>query len=73
MYEIEKTETEVIVRGPNGYQKRIPNSAVGVVLRRNPEEIWDDTPRPYTIQITRMTELEIVSCAVDLPAYVYTG
>jgi hypothetical protein len=69
MYAIEKTNTEVIIKGPDGYQKNLPKCAVGIVLRENVEEPWDGVPRPYTVQIGSMTDTEIVACALGMQAY----
>jgi hypothetical protein len=73
MYTIEKNNDEVIVNGPNGFQKNLPKTAVGVVFRRDPEEVWDDSPRPFVVQVDRMTDLEIIACALDIDAYTHTG
>ncbi|CAN5139815.1 hypothetical protein BH10CYA1_BH10CYA1_58490 [soil metagenome] len=70
MYKVEKTEDEVIVSGPQGYEKRLPNKSIGMVLRPSTEEPWQDVLKPYTLQISKMTDEELVACALEIEAYV---
>jgi hypothetical protein len=69
MYTIEKTNLEVIVSGPNGYEKRLPNDAVDIVFRIDAEEIWHGSLRPYAIKVSSMTEAEAVACALGIQAF----
>jgi|688.fasta_scaffold517514_2 hypothetical protein len=66
MYKIEQNEEAVIVYGPDGFQRRLLKSAVGIVLRQGVGEPWDDTPRPFTIKIGKMTDEEVVACALGI-------
>jgi|694.fasta_scaffold95227_4 hypothetical protein len=69
MYRIEKTNSEVIVVGPNGYEKRLSNDAIDIVFREDLEEPFFGALRPYTVKVSSMTEVEAVACALGIQAF----
>jgi hypothetical protein len=65
MFKVERNEIELIVRGPEGFEKRLPCDAVGVVIRA----IDDEDPEPCTLLCGRMSDAEAVACALGIPAF----
>ena len=65
MYQVERTDDELIVYGPDGYCERLAKSAVGIVHR-----IIDESgAQPCTTSCGQMSDAEVVACALGIPSY----
>ncbi len=69
MFYVERNEEELIVRGPEGFRKRLAVGAIGVVLRANAEDPYDSPPARYTVRVGSMTDEEAVAFALEILSY----
>ncbi len=68
MYEVTRTKSELIVKGPNNYVKVLDPDSVGIVIRASLH--WpDDEPVAYAVRCGDMTKAEIVGQALELNSY----
>jgi hypothetical protein len=71
MYEvaIDEDNKQVVITGPGGFERSLPQDGFGIVLRSNVEDEWDDVPRRYVVPIATMTKVELIACALEMFAY----
>jgi hypothetical protein len=67
MYRVERTLSEVIVRGPRGFEKRFRNENGTVVVRME-----DGAPRLLQTQYYSLTDSEAIAAAEEAEG-VWTG
>lgn len=68
MYEVVRTESELTVRGSNGFVKALNPDAIGVVLRASLHWHYGE-PEQYSVQCRDMTDAEVVAQALEITAY----
>jgi hypothetical protein len=61
MYIVERTISEVVVRGPRGFEKRFQNEADTVAVR-----VEDGAPRRLQIQCYSLTDAEAIEAALKI-------
>ncbi len=69
MYFVERTESKLIVRGPEGFEKSVSTNAIGIVLRQNSQDPYDDIPQTYTVAVKEMTDSEVVAMVLGLLSF----
>ena len=68
MYEVERTKLELIVKGPDNFQKVFNPESIGVVLRASLD--WPhEEPVAYAVRFGDMTDAEIVGQALEIESY----
>jgi hypothetical protein len=68
MYRVERSQTALIVRGPEGFERILDPAAIGVVVRPNVSSPHDELVA-YTVPCGLMTEAEQVALALEIESY----
>ena len=68
MYEVERTESEIIVKGPDNYVKALNPESISIVLRPSVHCPFADL-EPYALRYVDMTDSEIVGQTLGISSY----
>lgn len=68
MYIVERSESEIFVKGPDNFLKVLNPNSIGIVIKAS-LNWYHEEPIEYTVMVSDMTDAEIVGQVLGIEAY----
>ena len=66
MYFVKRNRSEIVITGPKGFEKILPEEGIVIIKKQDRRDDWDESPKPATVRLKDMSDAEIVAYVLEL-------